>query len=78
MGIVWGSMRVAGGVGVQEGSALLEEVVELALFVAGSALLVGKSSGRAGHFQEDVGDLVKRDLLAWSEFLLLVLHLLPS
>lgn len=38
-------MRVAGWVGVQEGSALLEEVVELALFVAGSALLVGESSG---------------------------------
>ena len=38
-------MRVAGGVGVEEGSAFLEEVVELALFIAGAALLVGESSG---------------------------------
>lgn len=71
-------MRVACGVGVQERPALLEKVVELALFVARSALLVGESSGRAGHLQEDICDLVKRDLLAGAEFLLLVLHLLPS
>lgn len=38
-------MRVAAWVGVQEGTTFLEEVVELALFVAGSALLVGEASG---------------------------------
>jgi hypothetical protein len=52
-------MRVACGVGVQEWAALLQEIVEFSLFVAGSALLVRKSTSRSGNLQEDVGNSIK-------------------
>lgn len=39
------SVRVACRVRVQEGATLLKEVVELALFVSRSALLVGEPAG---------------------------------
>jgi hypothetical protein len=71
-------MRVAGGVGVEEGAALLEEVVELALLVASAGLLAGEAAGGAGSLEEDVGDAVEGELLAGAEFLLLVLDLLPA
>jgi hypothetical protein len=50
---------VGGGVGVEEGTALLEEVVELALLVTGAALLVGESAGSSGGLQEDFSDTVE-------------------
>lgn len=52
-------MRVCGGVGIQEGSSLLQEIIELALFVTGAALLVGQSAGSSGGLQEDVSDTIK-------------------
>ena len=69
---------MAGRVGVEEGAALLEEVVELALFVAGAALLVGEPAGRSRGLEEDIGDLVERDFFSWAEALLLFLDLLAA
>lgn len=70
------SMRVGGGVGIEEGPALLEEVVELALLVAGAGL--GESAGGARGLEEDVGDTVEGELLAGAELLLLVLDALAA
>lgn len=72
------SMRVSSGVGIEEGAALLEEIVELALLSAGAHLLPGEAACRAGSPQEDIGDLIEGDLFARAELLLLLLHLLPK
>lgn len=71
-------MGVSGGVGIEEGPSLLQEIVELALLVTGAALLVGQSAGSSGGLQEDVSDTVKRNLLARAKLLLLLLNLLPA
>ena len=71
-------MRVARWVWVEERAALLEEVVELALLVAGSALLVGEAAGRSRGLEEDIGDLVERNFFSWAEALLLFLDLLAA
>lgn len=71
-------MGVCGGVGIEEGPSLLQEIVELALLVTGAALLVGQSTGSSGGLQEDVSDTVKRNLLARAKLLLLFLNLFPA
>lgn len=71
-------MGVCGGVGIEEGSSLLQEIVELALLVTGAGLLVGQSAGSSGGLEEDVSDTVEGNLLARAKPLLLLLNLLPA
>ena len=52
-------MRDSGGYRVHEWPSLLQEVVELSVFVAGSTLLTGDSSRLSGDSHQNVSDLLE-------------------
>lgn len=72
------SVGVAVGPGVEEGPPLLEEVVELALLVAGAGRLVGEGACLAADPEEDVGYPVEGELFALWQFGLLLVDLLAA
>lgn len=71
-------MRVAGWVGVEEGTTLLQEIVKLSLLVASAHFLSSESAGSSGSFEEDISDAVNGEFFSRTQFFLLLLHLLPE
>lgn len=58
------SVGVSGGVGIKEGSALLQEVVDLAFLGSGTHGLASESSRRSSYSQDDLSGLIQRYFLS--------------
>ena len=57
-------MRGVSWVGVEEGSALLQEVVELSVLPARAGVLVDEPSCGSGGLQQDLSELIQGQLLS--------------